>query len=91
MAARTRSVHFPLKLGAGDPALAEDRKTVQESRKHPILILGALGRDYLVIGDKLKTLHYDESAYHGNLQVILSAVRRMETGVKLLLQEAETD
>jgi len=97
MAGHSKSVHFPLSMGAGDSAL--HRKRERETRGAPervpstpkpsILVVGELGRDYLVFGDKLKSLHHSEADYHGSLQVMLSALRRMQDQVAVLIKEVE--
>jgi hypothetical protein len=89
--AHVRSVHFPLGMGAGDPSLhREEASRAKSSTPKPsILVVGEIGRDHVVLAEKLKTHHHDESAYHGNLQVMLSAVRRMETGLMALIREVE--
>lgn len=98
MAGHTKSVHFPLSMGAGDTSLNRQRGR-QESREAPkmassgskpsILVVGELGRDYLVLGDKLRSLHHSEADYHGSLQVMLSALRRMQGQVEVLIEEVE--
>jgi hypothetical protein len=56
---------------------------------NPLLAMGNLFRDYKLIGEKLKALHMDEGAYHGNLQVTLSALKRMQDLVATMLKQCE--
>ena len=72
-----KSVHFPLAMGAGDGSLHRQDGKPSERRMPSILVVGSLGRDHVVIGEQLRTLHHEEASYHGKLQVILSAIRRM--------------
>lgn len=85
MTGSKRSLHFPVlppePTGRAEPEI--------ERRKPSILVVGEIGRDYLTFGEELKSLHHDESAYHGKLQVMLSALRRMEAKVISLVEEVE--
>lgn len=68
-----------------------ERQNVQNSAHHipSILIVGEIGRDSNTFGEQLRTLHHDPSEYHGKLQVMLSAARRIEASVKKLIEEIE--
>jgi hypothetical protein len=55
----------------------------------PIVLRSRLWRDNRVIAEKLKYLGEDESGVHGDLQVILSSLRRMELAVKALIAVEE--
>lgn len=90
MAGHTKSVHFPLSMRAGDLSLHQEPREMKTPGSKPsILVVGDLGRDYLTFGDKLRSLHHSEADYHGNLQVMLSALRRMQDQVAVLVKEVE--
>lgn len=55
-------------------------------RKNPIVYHGDLLREHALVGAKLKSLAQDEHALHGNLQVIFSALSRMQQIVKRLIE-----
>lgn len=83
--ASDRTIHLPpvkTKLNGAPPA-ADGTQT------NPVLLFGSLMRDHAVIAEKLKGLHLDEGAYHGNLQVMLSAIRRMERNIETMINAVE--
>jgi len=98
MTGRTKSVHFPLAApGQESRASHPDRKSAEQEsypdrkgeRQPSILIVGMIGRDHLVFGHELQSLHHDPSDYHSKLRVMFSALERMRVNVKRLIEEIE--
>jgi hypothetical protein len=56
---------------------------------NPLLLLGELMRGHAVVGEQLRGLHLDASRYHGSLQVIRSALRRMDDNISAMILECE--
>ena len=56
---------------------------------NPLLAMGSLLKDHQLTGDKLKALHLDPDAYHGHLQVVLSALKRMQAHVSQMIEQCE--
>ena len=81
MTGSRHTVHF---------APAPEEKPAAVRKDPPILVFGKLNHDHKTVGDMLKRLQDDEAGYHGNLQVILSALRRMEAAVVELIEEVES-
>jgi hypothetical protein len=81
---RTRQTASPR---PGPPEPDEDQDPAHVL--NPLLAMGNLIRDHQLIGQKLKALHLDESAYHGTLQVVLTALYRMQTLVANMIQQCE--
>lgn len=77
-----KSIHFPLALRE-----KQESEPLNHRPKPAIVVLWRLRRDHALIGQQLKSLGRDEMSYHGRLQVILSALRRMESDVEMLTQE----
>lgn len=73
------------------PSLDEVRAPAPRPARNPLLLMGNLLRDHATVGEKLKGMHLDAAAYHGNLQVCLSAVRRMEGDLVTMLGEHESE
>lgn len=68
---------------------APQGQSVEHVQSDPILILGMLLREQKVVEEKLKGLHLDPAGYHGNLQVMLSSLRRMQGHVEVLINQCE--
>ena len=79
------SVSFPLlRTKEKEPAEASEFAS-------PIVLLRKLWADKCLVEEKLESLGLDEDGMHGDLQVILSALRRMERAAELLIAVEEAD
>jgi len=65
--------------------------TPETPSMNPLLAMGNLIRDHQLIGQKLKMLHLDEAAYHGNLQVVFTALYRMQKMIAGMIEQCEED
>jgi hypothetical protein len=82
----------PNKLGHG--AAKIPKKTGQASaaaedpaeERAPILILGAIERDLRLLTGDVKSLPRSEADYNDRLRLMLSAVHRLEEGIRQLLK-----
>ncbi len=75
-----RSVRFPIINAEGKSEAPHPGYPVS-----PLIVYQNLQRDTKLIGDRLKVLGADEGGLHGDLQVLLSAARRIEADLELLL------
>ena len=80
-----RSVSFPIIRDGvkADPAEVPENP-------NPIVVWRNLFHDNQVIQGKLEDLGRDQNAIHGDLRVILSALRRMTARVQALLENEES-
>ena len=99
----TRSMHFQgfNELASSQPNPRRTRRTpwphedtsdprvVEAPALNPLLAMGSLLKDHQLVGDKLKALHLDPDAYHGNLQVVLSALKRIQAHVSQMIEQCE--
>ncbi len=76
-----RSVSFPIVDRTRTVSLRTDPSEVD----HPLLLWRNLIEDSDVIWQKLERLGLDPSGMHGDLQVIRTALKRMETSVDKLI------
>ncbi len=78
-----RSVRFPI--------IAEGKSEAPPPGypASPLIVYQNLQRDTKLMGDRLKTLGCDEGGLHGDLQVLLSAARRIVAALELLLSVEE--
>ncbi len=75
------------------PILPDDRSSAAnkpESDTHnPLVIQRQLWRDACTLKDKIRDLGEDEPGFHGDLQVMLSCLRRMTQKVERLIANEE--
>ena len=80
-----RSISFPIMSPESTKTLTRHEST------NPLVIFRTLLGDNHVIGEKLQSLGLDHAGVHGDLQVILSALRRMQKAVQSLIALEEGD
>jgi hypothetical protein len=68
-------------------ALADAPETSQEL--NPLLAMGRLMLDHQLVGEKLRSLHLDPDAYHGNLQVVSTTLSWMRTLITMMIEQCE--
>ena len=78
------TIFTPLNL----PAPSRDAAAKPE-RVNPLLLAGDVARDLKTIGDLLGGLHLDKVSYHGTLQALLSATKRMEAAFAAMIEDSE--
>jgi hypothetical protein len=80
-----RNVSFPI--------LTDDRATAatkpETDSQNALVIFRQLWRDACTVADKIRHLGEDEPGYHGDLQVLLSTLRRMVQKVERLIAQTE--
>jgi len=75
------------------PILKDDRAQastrIDADSENPLVILRQLWRDSLTVNEKIAELGMDDNGLHGDLQVLLSTLRRMQQKVERLIAQEE--